>query len=96
MTGTLPLVNLIIPSKILEPWIGGGTEGSNKMMYQLLKRLSNHELQNSFFIFSDNVRSIPFDILKDFKIELDLVTSIAPPSYLPNNINIYKVKNNYK
>ena len=96
MTGALPLVNLITPSKVLEPWIGGGTDGSNKLMYQLIKVMKKDDLENSFFVFSDNSRSIPIDILDNFKIKLDLITSIAPPSYLNNNIRIYKVKKSYE
>ena len=93
MTGTLPIVNLIIPSKILEPWIGGGTSGSNNMMHRLIGRLSSDDLKNSFFIFSNNRRSIPINILQDYSIELDLVASINPPSYLLNLVKIYKIKN---
>ena len=96
MTGTLPLVNLITPSKALEPWIGRGTDGSNKLMYQLIKTMKKDDLENSFFVFLDNSRSIPIDILDNFKIKLDLIASIAPPSYLNNNIKIYKVKKSYE
>jgi hypothetical protein len=65
-------------------------------MYQLIKTMKKDDLENSFLVFSDNSRSIPIDILDNFKIKLDLIASIAPPSYLNNNIKIYKVKKSYE
>ena len=92
LSGTTPVINLIIQSKILTPWIIGGNGGSENFILHYLKKLNIDDLKNSAIILSNTDRNISRDILKKVNLNMNethYLTEIIDGPYLFNKNQYY-------